>query len=98
MTGRVRVPALTIAELYDRISQTGEDAMIATLKTFGRTVPAPRPDPFYGLDRRRSPSLRTMERVTARGDFRFSTVPTIERSRSSRAAPAFLESHDPAHV
>ena len=44
--------------------------MIATLKAFGRTVPAPRHDPFYGLDRRRGPALRTMERMSAHGDFR----------------------------
>jgi len=44
--------------------------MIDTFKTFSRTVPAPRNDPFYGLDRLHGPSLRVMERLTARGDFR----------------------------
>ncbi len=44
--------------------------MIDTLKSFARTVPAPRNDPFYGLDRRHGPALRTMERMTAHGDFR----------------------------
>jgi ubiquinone/menaquinone biosynthesis C-methylase UbiE len=59
-----------IADLYDRISPAVEDAMIATLKTFGRTVPAPRTDPFYGLDRPLGADLRLMERMTAHGDFR----------------------------
>ncbi len=44
--------------------------MIDTLKAFARTVPAPRNDPFYGLDRLYGPSLRTLERMTAYGDFR----------------------------
>lgn len=70
MTGRAHVPALAIAELYDRISPAVEDALLATLKAFGRTVPAPRADPFYGLDRRGGPSLRLLERMTAHGDFR----------------------------
>jgi len=70
MTGRAGVPALTIAELYDRISPAVEDALVATLKTLGRTVPASRTDPFYGLDRNGGPSLRMLERMTAHGDFR----------------------------
>jgi SAM-dependent methyltransferase len=70
MTGRARVPALTNAELYDRISPAVEDALVVTLKAFGRTVPAPRTDPFYGLDRGEGPSLRVLERMTAHGDFR----------------------------
>jgi SAM-dependent methyltransferase len=70
MTGRARVPALTNADLYDRISPAVEDALVATLKAFGRTVPAPRADPFYGLDRGEGPSLRVLERMTAHGDFR----------------------------
>lgn len=44
--------------------------MIATLKTFARTVPAARSDPFYGLDRSGDPGLRMVERMTAHGDFR----------------------------
>jgi SAM-dependent methyltransferase len=59
-----------IGALYDRISPAVEDALIETLKTFGRTVPAPRNDPFYGLDRRSDLPLRTLDRMTARGDFR----------------------------
>src|SRR5215211_1474018 len=59
MTVRTRAAASTITALYDRISPAVEDAMIDTFKIFSRTVPAPRNDPFYGLDR-----------LTARGDFR----------------------------
>lgn len=70
MTGRERAPAVTIADLYDRISPAVEDAMIATLKLFSRTVPAPRADPSYGLDRCEGSDLRIMERMTAHGDFR----------------------------
>jgi SAM-dependent methyltransferase len=70
MTGDTRVPAPTIADLYDRVSSAVEEAMIATAKTFALTVPAPRADPFYGLDRHRGPSLRILERLTALGDFR----------------------------
>jgi SAM-dependent methyltransferase len=60
----------SIATLYDRHARAVEDALFATLKDFARTVPAPRNDPFYGWDRRRGLSLRTMERMTAHGDFR----------------------------
>ncbi len=70
MSGCVSVPSLTNAELYDRVSPAVEEAMIATRKSFGRTVPAPRADPFYGLDRRGGPSLRVLERLTSHGDFR----------------------------
>ncbi len=70
MTGETRAPATTIADLYDRMSPAAEEALVATAKTFGRTVPTPRADPFYGLDRRHGPSLRILERLTAHGDFR----------------------------
>ncbi len=70
MTGHERAPAVTIADLYDRISPAVEDAMIATLKMFARTVPAPRTDPHYGLDRSSGSDLRVMERMTAHGDYR----------------------------
>jgi sarcosine/dimethylglycine N-methyltransferase len=70
MTGDTRVPALTIADLYDRMSPAVEEAIVATAKAFTRTVPAPRADPFYGLDRHGGPSLRVLERMTAHGDFR----------------------------
>ncbi len=70
MTGDTRVPAPTIADLYDHMSTAVEEAMIATAKTFTRTVPAPRSDPFCGLDRHRGPNLRLLERLTAHGDFR----------------------------
>jgi ubiquinone/menaquinone biosynthesis C-methylase UbiE len=70
MTVRTRASITTIAALYDRISPAVEGAMIDTLKSFARTVPAPRNDPFYGLDRLYGPSLRTLERLTAHGDFR----------------------------
>ena len=70
MTVRTRLPAHTIGALYDRISPAVEDALIDTLKIFGRTVPAPRNDPFYGLDRRDDLALKTLEHMTAHGDFR----------------------------
>lgn len=59
-----------LAALYDCISPAVEDAMIDAWKALSRTVPAARNDPFYGLDRRCGPSLRTIERLTAHGDFR----------------------------
>src|SRR5882724_3962920 len=46
-----------------------EDALIATVKALAASVPAPRHDPFYGLDRD-GPSLRVLERLTRHGDFR----------------------------
>lgn len=70
MTAHARADVVTLADLYDRVSPAVEDAMIATVKTFGRTVPAPRADPFYGLDRPFGPDLRLIERMTAHGDFR----------------------------
>jgi ubiquinone/menaquinone biosynthesis C-methylase UbiE len=74
MPARACVEAVTqsrsITELYDRITPVVEEAMIATVKAFGRTVPAPRADPFYGLDRPSGSDLRLLERMTAHGDFR----------------------------
>ena len=70
MSGDTRVAAPTIADLYDCMSTAVEEAVIATTKTFTRTVPAPRADPFYGLDRHRGPNLSVLERMTAHGDFR----------------------------
>jgi SAM-dependent methyltransferase len=70
MTGDTRVPAPTIADVYGRMSPAVEDALIATVKAFERTVPAPRADPFYGLDRQHGPSLRVLEGLTTHGDFR----------------------------
>jgi len=46
-----------------------EEALIAVVREFARRVPAPRHDPFYGLDRG-GPSLRLLERLTRHGDFR----------------------------
>jgi ubiquinone/menaquinone biosynthesis C-methylase UbiE len=70
MTVCPRASAHSIAALYDHTSPAVEDAMVDTLKTFARSVPAPRNDPFYGFDRRSSFALRTLERMTAHGDFR----------------------------
>lgn len=64
------VSVASLAALYDCISPAVEDAMIDAWKALSRTVPAARNDPFYGLDRRCGPSLRTIERLTAHGDFR----------------------------
>jgi SAM-dependent methyltransferase len=63
-------PVHSLVALYDRISPAVEDAMIEAVKRLSRTVPTSRGDPFYGLDRGHGPSLRTIERLTARGDFR----------------------------
>jgi len=70
MTVRAGASTTTISALYDRISPAVEDALIDTLKTVARTIPAPRNDPFYGLDRPAAVALRTLERMTAHGDFR----------------------------
>jgi SAM-dependent methyltransferase len=46
-----------------------EEALIATVKALAASLPAPRHDPFYGLDRD-GPGLRVLERLTRHGDFR----------------------------
>lgn len=70
MLAHPRAADRVLAALYDRISPAVEGALIETLRRFARTVPAPRNDPFYGVDRRPGPSLRALERLTAHGDFR----------------------------
>ncbi len=70
MVARARASDVPLAAMYDRISPAVEDALVDTLKSFVRTVPAPRNDPFYGFDRRPGPTLRTLERLSAHGDFR----------------------------
>jgi ubiquinone/menaquinone biosynthesis C-methylase UbiE len=62
--------ASAIAAIYDRITPPVEEALIATAKAFGRTVPAARRDPFFGLDRLGGAPLPLVERLTAGGDFR----------------------------
>jgi len=69
MTVRACDSTTTISALYDRISPAVEDTLVDTLKTVARTIPAPRNDPFYGLDRP-GVALKTLERMTAHGDFR----------------------------
>jgi SAM-dependent methyltransferase len=59
-----------VAELYGAIPAAVEEALIATVRELARGVPAPRHDPFYGLDRRDGPSLRLLEHLTRHGDFR----------------------------
>jgi SAM-dependent methyltransferase len=70
MTSGAPASALTIAAIYDRVVPAVEDAIVATSKSFGRSVPAPRDDPFHGLDRLGGASLRVLDRMTAQGDFR----------------------------
>lgn len=70
MTGSACASASTVDAIYDRISPAVESALIATFKALGRTLPAPRRDPFYGLDRLDGPDLRLMEQMSAHGDFR----------------------------
>lgn len=66
MIGSACVTTLTIIEPHDRLSPAIEDAMIATLKSSGRTVQSCRyPIPPYGLDRRGGQSLRVIERLTS---------------------------------
>ena len=59
-----------IAALYGDTPTSVIDAMIALARELSRSVPVPRHDPFYGLDRIGGPSLRLMERLTRHGDFR----------------------------
>lgn len=64
------VPAFSLEALYDRISPAVEEAMVDAQKALAQTIPTPPSDPFFGLDRGPGPSLRTIERLTAHGDFR----------------------------
>ena len=59
-----------VAEMCTVVSPAVEEALIATVRDLARGVPAPRHDPFYGLDRRGGVSLRLLERLTHHGDFR----------------------------
>lgn len=59
-----------IAALYGAAPAAALDALVALVRELSRTVPAPRHDPFYGLDRPGGPSLRLVDWLTRHGDFR----------------------------
>ncbi len=59
-----------IDPLSDALSPAVEDAILALVRELARATPAPRSDPFYGLDRLGGPSLRLLDRLTRHGDFR----------------------------
>ncbi len=44
--------------------------MLELTRELALATPAPRHDPFYGLDRPAGPSLRVLDRLTRHGDFR----------------------------
>ena len=59
--------------LIDRrgeVSAAVETVLIETVKTLAATVPVPRHDPLYGVDRAGGPSLAALERLSRHGDFR----------------------------
>jgi SAM-dependent methyltransferase len=47
-----------------------EEVFLSTVRTLALTMPAPRYDPYYGIDRADGPSLRLLERLSRHGDFR----------------------------
>lgn len=56
--------------ISEALSPAVEDAMLATIRELALATPAPRHEPFYGLDRLGGPSLRLLDRLTRHGDFR----------------------------
>jgi SAM-dependent methyltransferase len=59
-----------IVRLYGAITPAVEEVLVATTRALARTVPAPRDDPYYGLDRIGGPDLRLLRRLSRHGDFR----------------------------
>ncbi len=59
-----------VAALYGGTPPSVLDSVIALARELSRSVPVPRHDPFYGLDRLGGPSLRLIDRLTRHGDFR----------------------------
>jgi SAM-dependent methyltransferase len=51
-------------------SPAAEEIMLELIRELALATPAPRHDPFYGLDRASGPSLRVLDRLTRHGDFR----------------------------
>jgi len=47
-----------------------EELIVDLIRELALATPAPRHDPFYGLDRPSGPSLRVLDRLTRHGDFR----------------------------
>ena len=64
------VGALSLDELYAPLPPLVEETLVASVKALASSVPAPRDDPFYGLDRLDGSSTRALERLTGHGDFR----------------------------
>jgi SAM-dependent methyltransferase len=59
-----------LLELYGEVPPALEEELVATVRLLAGTVPAPRHDPCYGLDRGSGASLGALERLTRHGDFR----------------------------
>lgn len=54
----------------DAPSPAAEEILLELIRELALATPAPRHDPFYGLDRPAGPSLRVLEQLTRHGDFR----------------------------
>jgi len=52
------------------VSSILEEELLATVRLLSRTIPAPRHDPFFGLDRVGVSSLHSLQRLSHHGDFR----------------------------
>lgn len=61
---------LSLDDLHAEPSTAVEDVLVATVKALGHTTPAPRDDPFYGLDRSPGLALPLLARLSRHGDFR----------------------------
>ena len=59
-----------IDALYGTVPTVVEDAVVTLARELSRTIPVPRYDPYFGLDRVGASSLRLLERLTRHGDFR----------------------------
>jgi len=54
----------------DLLSPAAEEILLELTRELALAMPAPRHDPFYGLDRPAGPSLRVLDHLTRHGDFR----------------------------
>jgi SAM-dependent methyltransferase len=62
-----------VAAMIDRggrLPPEVESSLLETVKTLAPSVPTPRYDPFYGIDRSGGASLGVLERLSRHGDFR----------------------------
>lgn len=97
MASRTPASESPLATSYDRIALAVEVAMMDTLRSFARTVPARRNDPPSGVDRRPEPVLAITPSMpeTLRSLLGERTPTAVENWRRATEQPGYVNEMGP---